>query len=69
MAGVIDDDGIQWERCNACTNWTRLQDMHYQFPGGDYPYGRDLCTACAAQQPLGTIAYTATVLTIHKPIH
>ena len=47
MAGVIDENGIQWERCNCCGRFVRLEDdMGYEYPSAKHPYGRDLCVNC-----------------------
>lgn len=46
MAGVIDDNGQQWEHCNGCGTFTKLQNLGYQPQTQAYPYGRDLCIKC-----------------------
>lgn len=47
MSGVIDEDGTQWEHCNACGGWVRIQDLLYEAKSEEHPYGRDLCATCA----------------------
>lgn len=47
MSGVIDEDGVQWERCNECGKWVRLERLVYAHPDEDHPYGQDLCHDCA----------------------
>ena len=46
MSGVIGSDGVQWEHCNCCGGWVKLQLLHYEKPSERYKYGRDLCTGC-----------------------
>lgn len=46
MAGVIDENGVQWERCNGCGLFTRLTSLGYQPKTKAYPHGRDLCLKC-----------------------
>lgn len=45
MAGVIID-GIQWERCNRCSRYTRVETLRYEQPSPKFKYGRDLCQGC-----------------------
>jgi NAD-dependent SIR2 family protein deacetylase len=47
MSGVIDENGVQWERCNGCGKHVRLDDLGYEKPSKKFPYGRDLCVECA----------------------
>lgn len=58
MSGVIDNDGNQWEHCHGCTGegmpeysprgkWVMIQNLKYQQPTAEFPYGRDLCAICA----------------------
>ena len=47
MAGVIDKNGVQWERCNSCGCFTRMSTMEYEEPCSKYRFGRDLCRFCA----------------------
>jgi hypothetical protein len=49
MAGVVDKNGIQWERCNACAGWVKIQDLLYERPSEAHEYGRDLCITCATK--------------------
>jgi hypothetical protein len=67
MSGVIDDDGVQWERCNQCIRWTPLHVLQYEKPSAAFPCGRDLCPRCAAQQPSDAIDPNPTILVVHKP--
>lgn len=46
MAGVIDNSGQQWEHCNNCGDWTKIQSLRYEQPSDGHPYGRDLCAFC-----------------------
>lgn len=46
MSGVIDEDGQQWEHCNGCTKFIRIEDLLYEQPTMKYRYGRDLCPPC-----------------------
>jgi hypothetical protein len=46
MSGVLDSNGVQWEHCNACTQWVPIQRLLYEPPSAEYPYGRDLCREC-----------------------
>lgn len=46
MSGVIDDKGVQWERCNGCASFVRLTDLGYQPPTREHKLGRDLCIKC-----------------------
>lgn len=46
MAGVIDDNGVQWERCNGCGSWKRLDNLGYLQPTEQQPNGLDLCVDC-----------------------
>ena len=47
MCGVIDSDGQQWEHCNQCGKWVKIQNLKYEKPTPENPYGRDLCSRCA----------------------
>lgn len=51
MAGVIDDNGVQWERCNGCTTFVKLDDLGYEPVSTTYKYGRDLCIKCVNALP------------------
>lgn len=51
MAGVIDESGQQWERCNNCLEFVRIESLQYEEPSPMYSYGRDLCTRCARATP------------------
>lgn len=46
MSGVIDERGQQWEHCNACTNFVRIQDLLYEQPSEKFEHGRDICPTC-----------------------
>lgn len=46
MAGVVDKDGVQWERCSCCSTFKRLDNLGYEPPSAEYEYGRDMCIAC-----------------------
>lgn len=43
MAGVIDSNGQQWERCNVCCEFVPIQTLLYD--------GRDICPACVELEP------------------
>lgn len=48
MSGVIID-GVQWERCNDCSEWVRYSprcNLGYLKPNAQHPHGRDLCAKC-----------------------
>lgn len=47
MSGVIDDDGTQWEHCNNCGKWVKIQNLRYEPKSAEFPSGRDLCKKCA----------------------
>lgn len=47
MVGVIDESGQQWERCNGCCKFVRIEELRYEPPSKEYECGRDLCAACA----------------------
>lgn len=47
MSGVIDRNGVQWERCNNCLAFVKIQALGYEQPSEQYPHGRDLCPRCA----------------------
>jgi len=63
MSGVIDADGQQWERCNGCTEFTRIEVMRYEQPSAQYKYGRDLCPNCAGPDDGPNIGVTITLPT------
>lgn len=46
--GVVDSNGQQWETCNGCSKYTKLEGLGYQKPNTVYKHGRDLCVKCAA---------------------
>jgi sarcosine oxidase delta subunit len=46
MSGVIDSSGQQWEHCNGCTKFVRIQELGYEQPSHKFRYGRDLCPDC-----------------------
>ena len=47
MSGVIDKSGQQWEHCNECGKFVRIQWLRYEKPSIQFPCGRDLCRDCA----------------------
>lgn len=49
MAGVIDENGVQWEPCMECGEYARLDGMYYEEPSEEYECGRDLCADCAEE--------------------
>lgn len=46
MSGVVDDNGVQWERCNECSKWVRYEELRYKEPSAEHQHGRDLCPRC-----------------------
>jgi len=46
MAGVIDKNGQQWERCNKCGKWVKFEKLKYGEKTIEFPFGRDLCSNC-----------------------
>jgi hypothetical protein len=46
MAGVIDPDGTQWEKCHECGKWVRIETLCFEPPSKQFEYGRDLCQEC-----------------------
>ncbi len=51
MSGVIDERGQQWEHCNGCGLFTRLEALGYEPPSTQFTCGRDLCLACVNAHP------------------
>lgn len=51
MSGVIDENGVQWEHCNVCTKWVKIQDLGYEPPSAEYDCGRDICLECTNKHP------------------
>ena len=47
MSGVIDEDGTQWEHCSLCSKFVRIEELKYEEPSINHPYGLDLCNRCA----------------------
>lgn len=47
MSGVIDAKGVQWERCNQCAGWVKIEKLYYEEPSRQFTCGRDLCVLCA----------------------
>lgn len=50
MSGVVTKDG-QWEHCNNCGKFVKLEDLLYEQPSKQFKCGRDLCSKCAKQKP------------------
>lgn len=46
MSGVIDKNGVQWEKCNRCLQWVDIDDLCYREASDEHPYGEDLCPGC-----------------------
>ena len=46
MSGVIDSTGQQWEHCKACGCFVRIEELRYEQPSTEHPYGLDLCVPC-----------------------
>lgn len=51
MSGVIDDDGQQWERCNECGEFTKLEELGFQPFSEKWQGPCDICIACANKAP------------------
>ena len=51
MSGVIDDDGVQWERCDFCAKWQRLDNLGYEPPTREHKYGRMVGLCCINNVP------------------
>lgn len=51
MSGVIDEHGVQWERCSECSAWTRLEDLGYQPYSAKWQGPCDICIECANEAP------------------
>lgn len=51
MSGVIDSQGIQWERCNGCAKFIKMENLGYEEPSSHYKYGRSLCISCTNTAP------------------
>lgn len=47
MSGVIDGNGQQWEHCNGCGEFIKIQHLGYLKPTGRLDCGADLCIDCA----------------------
>ncbi|MGV0986778.1 MAG: hypothetical protein ACOYB2_19700 [Limnohabitans sp.] len=47
MSGVIDENGVQWEHCNVCGAFVRIEELLYEDPTPAHPYGLDVCPTCA----------------------
>ncbi len=62
MSGVIDDNGQQWEHCNACYKYVRIDRLMYEPPSSEHEYGRDLCPQCAkhVENAMGTMQQLQT---------
>ena len=47
MAGVIDDNGQQWEHCNHCSKYVRIQNLKTGY-SPKWPEHKwvDLCPEC-----------------------
>jgi len=67
MSGVIDDDGTQWEHCNVCRKFVRIQDLEYEDPSPEHKYGLDLCPKCASGRQTRNQAAAGLLLTITLP--
>ena len=49
--GIIDDNGVQWEHCSICTQFTRYNLLGYEPPSEQYEHGRDICIDCTNKHP------------------
>lgn len=77
MSGVIDENGVQWEHCHGCLGegtpdysergkWVRIDDLVYERPSIEFPYGRDLCWECG-EKSQKAIDQNPALLTIELP--
>lgn len=55
MSGVIMEDGQQWEHCNICGGWVKIEDLGYEPKSKAHPYGRDVCVKCVQKMPVRKI--------------
>lgn len=53
MSGVIDERGVQWERCNCCGKFTQFEELGFLPEGSNLAHkvhGRDtpmdICIKC-----------------------
>jgi hypothetical protein len=46
MCGVIDNNGQQWEYCNNCGKFVKIEKLFYELPNEQFSCGRDLCESC-----------------------
>lgn len=46
MAGVIDKNGVQWEPCNKCGKYIRIEQLGYLCPSDAHKFGLDICVVC-----------------------
>ncbi len=55
MSGIMDENGVQWERTNCCGRWCRYEHLRYGRPHRIYPTKYigdiDLCPDCADGLP------------------
>lgn len=56
VSGVIDENGQQWERCNGCGDFERIEALAYEEPSKEFEYGRDLCQNCVFDLARGLTA-------------
>jgi len=50
MSGVINN-GVQWEHCNECSAWVRLEELGFQPFSEKWKGPCDICIECAKQAP------------------
>lgn len=51
MSGVIDKDGVQWEHCNECGKFVKIQELGYQPHSLKWNGPCDICLECANKAP------------------
>jgi hypothetical protein len=44
--GIIDDDGVQWERTNCCGEFVKFDDLIHLRPSTKYIHGLSVCDKC-----------------------
>lgn len=56
MSSVQDASGTWWKRCMGCGEWVSYDELRYEDPSDEAPYGKDLGPCCAPDLPVaGTI--------------
>ena len=69
MSGVVDENGQQWERCDVCRRWIRIEDLVYEGPTEAHPHGRDACTTCYEELHPSAHPEPSVIFKVFKPIN